>query len=478
MVSESTGLKQLLRLLESLKGSAAGQVVYRHIERILEDTESSYAEKEQAYSGLITLLLESFSSHLSDDDPLKVQIKLVQMRLVPPLSMSDLSALHAYVEAYAEQIAHLPQVNSGQLVNVLSPLLQQFGITSPAAAPSQTEQLQARHEPEQAAALHDDETEEENAPPPAYRHREYVEPAESRDRTNIEQKVDTAYRQHLNEKRQNIQEFQHTLANHVTEAISRTDEFGELLSIVLTEMREAGNIRDLDVLRKTMIGEIEKIARYRQTLSAQLKNAYNSLQMVETGSQQLHDELDRVRVLSLTDELTNLPNRRAFMRRLEDETGRVQRYGNPLALVLLDLDKFKVINDMHGHGAGDAVMRAYAKSVLSIFRHHDLVGRYGGEEFAVLMPNTDKNGALAALKKIQRRASEITVQHNGLTLQLPTFSAGLAIYKPGEPPSSLIERADTALYKAKDTGRNRIEVAENETQESVVPGKAGEQHTR
>lgn len=475
MVSESTGLKQLLSLLDSLKATPSGQVVYRHIERILEDTESSYSEKEQAYTGLITLLLESFSRHLSDEEPLKVQIKLVQMRLTPPLSMSDLSALHAYVEAYAEQIAHLPQVNGGLLAEVLSPLFQQFGIAGSDAGQDTGQVLEEQKaEPE----IVPDITEQDIESAPVYRHREYEEFTRAQDREHVEQKVDTAYRQHLNEKRQNIQDFQETLANHVTEAIDRTDEFGELLDIVLVELREAENIRDMEVLRKTMIGEIEKISGFRQALSAQLKNAHNSLQVVETGSQQLHEELDRVRVLSLTDELTTLPNRRAFMRRLEDETGRVQRYGNPLTLVLLDLDKFKAINDTHGHGAGDAVMRAYAKSVLSIFRHHDLVGRYGGEEFAVLMPNTDQDGAQAALKKIQRRASEITVQHNGLTLDLPTFSAGLAIYKPGETPSSLIERADNALYKAKDNGRNRVEVAENETQEPHSSGKAGKQVTR
>jgi diguanylate cyclase (GGDEF)-like protein len=165
-----------------------------------------------------------------------------------------------------------------------------------------------------------------------------------------------------------------------------------------------------------------------------------------------------VRLLSLTDELTGLPNRRAFLRRIEDEVARVQRYGFPLSLALIDLDHFKQVNDKYGHAGGDEVLQMYSKNVLSIFRHHDLVARYGGEEFAVLLPNTDAEGALRALTKVKNRAGETRWQANGDTIPVPTFSSGVSLYKPGETASAFIERADKALYRAKRLGRNRVEM--------------------
>jgi len=183
------------------------------------------------------------------------------------------------------------------------------------------------------------------------------------------------------------------------------------------------------------------------------------------------DELTRVRLLSLTDELTGLPNRRAFLRRIEDEVARVQRYGFPLSLALIDLDHFKQINDKYGHAGGDEVLQIYSKNILSIFRHHDLVARYGGEEFAVLLPNTDAEGSLRALSKVKSRASETRWQANGGMVTVPSFSAGVSLYKPGETASAFIERADKALYGAKQLGRNRVEMDVSYKSDSDMPDK-------
>jgi diguanylate cyclase (GGDEF)-like protein len=219
-----------------------------------------------------------------------------------------------------------------------------------------------------------------------------------------------------------------------------------------------------------MTQETEKLLDAHRKLSAKLDETHNYLRVIEADSQQLSDELTRIHLLSLTDDLTGLPNRRAFMRRLQDEVGRVQRYGNPLTLALIDLDGFKAVNDKFGHAAGDEVLRVFSGEILSIFRHHDLVARYGGEEFAVLLPNTHIEGALRALRKVQKRAEETSFQQGGSTLPLPSFSAGLSLYRPGETPENFIQRADHAMYRAKRLGRNRIESdqAENTNPTSIA----------
>lgn len=135
---------------------------------------------------------------------------------------------------------------------------------------------------------------------------------------------------------------------------------------------------------------------------------------------------------------------------------RSQRYGFQLSLALLDLDSFKDLNDEYGHAVGDAVLTCYAERILSTFRHHDMVSRYGGEEFAVILPNTDLEGALSALHKVQREARSTTCHCGDIEVSAPTFSAGVAMLHEADNPESLLKRADEAMYEAKRLGRNQI----------------------
>ncbi|MBT8122847.1 MAG: GGDEF domain-containing protein, partial [Gammaproteobacteria bacterium] len=272
------------------------------------------------------------------------------------------------------------------------------------------------------------------------------------------QDLKTINRSELEARREDIAKLQATLADQVLETIGTNEEFGVVLEKVLDDLREIDDPDELENARWTMIREVEKMLTGHNDLADKLDSTHHYLQLFETDSRELTDELTRVRLLSLTDELTALPNRRAFMRRLEDEVARVQRYGFPLSFVLIDLDHFKSINDEYGHAAGDEVLRVYSKNILSIFRHHDMVARYGGEEFAVLLPNTDSDGTVRALNKVRRRANETRWQVNGTVADVPTFSAGVSLYKPGESAGAFIERADKALYRAKRLGRNRVEL--------------------
>jgi diguanylate cyclase len=464
--------RKILKLLEALRNTQAGSVVYRQVERMLDELVRGHLDIQQAYSSILSSLLEAYSRHLKLGSPLQVQVRMLEARLQPPLSMTDLKALQDYVEVYADQIAHLKSIDMDLFDDALSPLLEAFGITEQAqqtrvaATPREPEPVDAVKEHESAEFVPEEREETEtlrvaDESGGLSDHEEdddTADPAAETETVADEQKVATVYRTHLDARSRDIQELQTGLAQQVQDTINQNEEFGVLLEVVLGELRQAENVEEIENLRLTLTREVERLMGGHHELAEKLDSTQQYLQVIETDSRQLTDELTRVRLLSLTDELTGLPNRRAFLRRLEDEVARVQRYGFPLSMALIDLDKFKAINDKYGHAAGDEVLRVYSKNILSIFRHHDLVARYGGEEFAVLLPNTDADGAARSLTKVMNRATETRWRSDGSVMPVPTFSAGLAFYKPGETSAAFIERVDRALYRAKRLGRNRVEM--------------------
>jgi diguanylate cyclase len=161
-----------------------------------------------------------------------------------------------------------------------------------------------------------------------------------------------------------------------------------------------------------------------------------------------------LRELSATDGLTGLPHHSAWQRAVEREFARARRYGQPAAVLMLDLDHFKSINDIHGHAIGDAVLRAVAGILSQMLRAQDVAGRYGGEEFGLLLPGTSQAGAEAMAERIRARLdSRVMIPERGLRV---TTSIGCAALEPGDlSPAAWIARADRALYRAKAAGRNR-----------------------
>lgn len=167
-------------------------------------------------------------------------------------------------------------------------------------------------------------------------------------------------------------------------------------------------------------------------------------------------ELER---LATTDSLTGLANRRRLFDSLEQEVYRAQRYGTTLSLIMFDIDHFKRINDNWGHATGDWVLRRIAQETRELLRKTDQAGRYGGEEFLVVLPQTDLSEALLLAHRLSERISDtaITPEHDA---PMPvTVSVGVAALAPDETGEELIHRADQALYRAKQNGRNRVETA-------------------
>ena len=161
---------------------------------------------------------------------------------------------------------------------------------------------------------------------------------------------------------------------------------------------------------------------------------------------------DQAILTSLTDPLTELHNRRSILKRLDDLLVVAQGMRYPLTVVLIDLDHFKLINDQHGHETGDAVLRHFAQVTRRQIRPLDTVGRVGGEEFLLLMPNSRAEGADTALARLRKALA--------IDAPLPyTFSAGIAEAAPGETAQLTLRRVDAAMYAAKGAGRDRSRIS-------------------
>lgn len=436
------GSSKILQLLGGLEKTPTGKVLFRQIERILGDAEYTQERITSAYASLALVLIDTYRRHIPKSSLLYLELKLVQKRLMPPVSISELASLQAYIKKASKLINGLGAPDEDIIYEALSPLL---GYPTP---------------DEKSAPVSETIQQESLLQQPAKN--------ESSSSISIEQHINPDYRHKLDQQRHEMQQLQIDLSEKIDSAKQEYQEFGNLLTTTLNGMQQLTTIDEIVVIRERMVEEMETLLGSQASLADILHETHSLLAIVDNNSQKLNDELDHVRVLSLTDDLTRLPNRRAFIRRLEDEISRSQREHTPLTLALIDLDHFKNINDQHGHNVGDEILQSFANNVLSIFRHYDMVARYGGEEFAVLLPNTSGEGAKRAFTKVRSKAANTRHRNGNTNLAMPSFSAGLAIHKPGEPARNLVERADAALYRAKQSGRDRVEFDENQMDEELV----------
>jgi diguanylate cyclase (GGDEF)-like protein len=173
---------------------------------------------------------------------------------------------------------------------------------------------------------------------------------------------------------------------------------------------------------------------------------------------ELEEKNRELQELAYYDPLTGLPNRRFFFEHASLIFEEVKRYEKPLSLLVIDTDRFKKINDTYGHDVGDVVLKTFADVIRGIVRKSDICARFGGEEFVVLLPNTDLEGAKVLAERIKTAVSKNIVEQGSIVIVF-TVSIGISQYRKGmQNIYELIKEADIALYRAKKGGRNRVEV--------------------
>ncbi|MGF1641260.1 MAG: diguanylate cyclase [Rhodospirillales bacterium] len=220
---------------------------------------------------------------------------------------------------------------------------------------------------------------------------------------------------------------------------------------------------------KQLVGRI--LAQTR-AMSEQSRAVEHQLRDSSQQIAQLKEQLDVARAEAMTDALTALANRKLFDATLRQATMESMETGQPLCLLLLDIDHFKKFNDSFGHHIGDQVLKLLASVLRESIKGQDTAARYGGEEFAVILPNTALDGAVTVAEGIRRRifGKELIDRKSGDRLGRITVSIGVARYAPGEPLRELIERADRAMYAAKHGGRNRVVQQQREMERELTVG--------
>lgn len=194
----------------------------------------------------------------------------------------------------------------------------------------------------------------------------------------------------------------------------------------------------------------QKKKTYRKLLNANKE--------IKEKQRELNEAYRKVEELSRKDPLTNLPNRRDILEKIMQEKIRHDRSGISFALIMADIDDFKVLNDQYGHDCGDAILVSLAQLLMKTIRRQDLVGRWGGEEFLFLLPETDYSGSLTLAEKIRKAVEEYEFNYNGMVFRL-TITLGVAVFEKGMSVEGCIKTADQRLYEGKKRGKNAVVAA-------------------
>lgn len=266
-------------------------------------------------------------------------------------------------------------------------------------------------------------------------------------------------KQRLGEAKLIMKQMVTSLISNIEELSDSTGEYHDKLEYYSEKINQTD---DIEVLNQFVVEIMEETKQMQKTAlnyrndflaaRAEASLAQDKINQLETELQQMGEKVHE-------DHLTGILNRRGLDEAFERETSRSVRHQAPLCFAVLDIDNFKQLNDTHGHKVGDDALVYLVESIKETTRPEDIVSRYGGEEFVILLPNTELEEAMQILSRVRRNLTKKFFLHDNNRL-LITFSAGVAQFRPGEAQESIFKRADEALYRAKKGGKNQILISE------------------
>ncbi|NIP99952.1 MAG: diguanylate cyclase, partial [Nitrospinaceae bacterium] len=253
-------------------------------------------------------------------------------------------------------------------------------------------------------------------------------------------------------KKEAMKQIVQDMADTIQEMVASSDDFEKNMGTYVERIQSADDIKDILVLKDGIVGEIHKIRAQSRVLKKELEEHRKT-------TQSLAEKLEQTEAKALVDPLTNVLNRNAYNLKVKQMARNYERFKEPFSLLMIDIDRFKKFNDQYGHKSGDRVLHSVASSIQGALRASDLVFRYGGEEFVVLLQRVTRENAAKLAEKIRRQVESDYFVDQDQRLKV-TVSVGVGCSQEGDTEVTIFERADQAMYRAKRNGRNRVEVAE------------------
>ena len=235
----------------------------------------------------------------------------------------------------------------------------------------------------------------------------------------------------------------------IYEMSQSSEKFDKTLNEQIDVIKAAENMSDILSAKDVVLGQAKKIQSQTDAMREELEESKRT-------TSKLTQLLEQVESKAMIDPLTQVFNRGTYNMEIAQMIKEFKRYKNPAALIIIDIDHFKIFNDDYGHKAGDAVLTLVASVIKGAVRDTDMVFRYGGEEFVVLLDNLDLKNALTVAEKVRAQIESHHLTNKANVLNV-TVSIGLSCFKEGDIETSIFERADKALYQGKQNGRNRVE---------------------
>lgn len=265
----------------------------------------------------------------------------------------------------------------------------------------------------------------------------------------------------------NLEQAHEAYTDSIDEGRVLDGDFHHQVQVLHEDVRTAVDLESLkanvEVQLDALMANVEQSRALREDretrVGEQLQTMVKRIQVMEVEAQTFRNHLEEQRQRAMIDSLTGLANRAGLQKRMEEEFARWQRYGGELLLAVLDVDHFKQINDRFGHLAGDKVLRLIAQQLQRRLRKSDYIGRFGGEEFVLLLPGTSHEQAAVALDALRAGIEESPFHFKAERVTI-TLSIGYTAFRQGDTLDQVFDRADRAMYQAKQQGRNRLMLAD------------------